>query len=283
MRRGQDTESGGAAYGDRAAFDHGSDPNFFAYYERESLSETAIARFRGTMQKLVALGAREGLRGGPLDVVDIGCGAGTQSRLWAEQGHRVYGIDVNQPLIELARERSAAARLTIKFDVGSATRLPYETESMDICLMPELLEHVVDWRSCLDEAVRVLRPGGLLFLSTTNVLCPKQQEFNLPLYSWYPGVLKRRVEKLAVTTRPQWANYAKYPAVHWFSYYGLAAYLEARGMESFDRFTMMDPNSLSGPKRIAAAGLRAFAPLRLLGHIMTEGTVVFAAKRRRTQ
>jgi 2-polyprenyl-3-methyl-5-hydroxy-6-metoxy-1,4-benzoquinol methylase len=55
---------------------------------------------------------------------------------------------------------------------------------MDVCLLPELLEHVADWQSCLNEAARVLRPGGLLYLSTTNVLCPRQQEFNLPLYSF---------------------------------------------------------------------------------------------------
>ena len=73
---------------------------------------------------------------------------------------------------------------------------------MDVCLLPELLEHVADWQSCLKEAPRVLRSGGLLYLSTTNVLRPRQEEFNLPLYSWYPGPLKRYCERLAMTTRP---------------------------------------------------------------------------------
>ena len=103
---------------------------------------------------------------------------------------------------------------------------------MSVCL-PELLEHVPDWETCLREAARSLDPGGLLYLSTTNVLCPVQSEFNLPLYSWYPGFIKRRYERLAVTTRPAIANYAKYPAVNWFTFYRLRDYLASTGLQMF--------------------------------------------------
>jgi len=262
-----------------ATVEHGSDPRFYAYYEKESVSEATVARFRTIKDKLLALGARHGIRVESLDVLDIGCGAGTQSRLWADAGHRVRGLDVNAPLIELARQRATEAGLGIEFDTGTATGLPYPDRSMDVCLLPELLEHVADWESCLNEAVRVLRVDGLLFLSTTNFLCPAQQEFNLPLYSWYPRFIKRRCEHLAVTTKPALANYAKYPAVHWFSYYGLAAYLEARGVRCFDRFDMIDTTRLSTVPRAAIAAARAAAPLRFFGHVMTEGTSVFGIKR----
>lgn len=69
-----------------------------------------------------------------MDVVDIGCGAGTQCRIWAERGHNVFGIDVNEPLIELARRRAQEAGLAIRFETGSATQLPLKDESMDGCL-----------------------------------------------------------------------------------------------------------------------------------------------------
>jgi ubiquinone/menaquinone biosynthesis C-methylase UbiE len=262
-----------------AGFDHDSDPRFFAYYEKESLSEATIARFRSIKEKLLALAARQGLATEGLAVVDIGCGAGTQSFLWAEGGHRVHGLDVNAPLVELARKRASAAGLAIQFDVGTATALPYEDGSMSVCLMPELLEHVPDWESCVREAVRVLRVGGLLYLSTTSRLCPVQQEFNLPLYSWYPRFMKRKFEHLAVTTRPELANYAKYPAVHWFSYYQLAAYLSARGVQCFDRFDMIDTARLPKLPRAAVAAARAAASLRFLGQVMTEGTTVYGIKR----
>jgi len=110
---------------------------------------------------------------------------------------------------------------------------------MDVYVVPELLEHVVDWEGVLNEAARILRPNGVLFLSTTNALCPVQNEFNLPLYAWYPAFMKRHYERLAVTTRPEVANYAKYPAVNWFTFYSLRSALRARGFNRFlDRLDM---------------------------------------------
>ena len=88
-----------------------------------------------------------------LDVADIGCGAGTQSFLWAELGHNVHGLDVNQPLLEVARQRAGESRCSIDFQLGSATELPWADQSMDVCLLLELLEHVSEWQACLQECV----------------------------------------------------------------------------------------------------------------------------------
>ena len=169
-----------------SGYDHSSDPNFTAYYQAASLSPRTIERFKSIRDKTLGLLSRGGAAG-PFKVADIGCGAGAQCFLWAELGHVVQGLDVNGPLVEVARQRAADRGLSIRFDVGTATALPYESACVDVCLLPELLEHVADWQSCLNEAARIVRPGGVLFLSTTNWLCPVQQEFNLPLYSWYPG------------------------------------------------------------------------------------------------
>src|SRR5260370_20648382 len=117
--------------------------------------------------------------------------------------------------------------------------------------------------------MRVLRRGGILYLSTTNVLCPKQQEFKLPLYSWYPRFLKRHFERLAVTTRPQLVNHARYPAVHWFSYYRLSRFLASRGMKCFDRFAMLDAHEGSILRQIIVRLLKRSALLRFFGRVST--------------
>jgi len=260
-----------------AAWDHTTQDPFYEYYADQSRSEATVVRFT-TMRDLVlrALARSDG----PLDVADLGCGAGTQSFLWETLGHRLHGLDISEKLIKLGRERARQAGKTIDFRVGSVTELPWPDESMDVCLAIELLEHVADWRRCLDEFTRVLRKDGALFLTTTNALCPKQEEFDLPMYSWYPGWVKRRYEHLARTTRPELVTYATYPAVSWFTYYGLRRELERRGCDCLDRFDLIDPSQKSGMKRVAVSMVRALPPARLLAHVATPSTWVLAFRRR---
>jgi 2-polyprenyl-6-hydroxyphenyl methylase/3-demethylubiquinone-9 3-methyltransferase len=259
-------------------WDTGTHPDFYRHYEQYSVSPASLARFEGIRDAILLALVRTGAPMDPLDVLDIGCNAGTQARFWTDKGHRYVGVDINAPLVELARQRAAAEGLEARFEVGSATELPYPDGSFDVCIMPELLEHVAAWRDCLDEAVRVLRPGGVLYLSTSNWLCPHQQEFNLPLYSWYPPFLKRYYERRAMTDRPELANYAKYPAVNWFSVYRLRAYLEPQGFSCLDRFDLVDTADKGTAARLVLGMLRGLPPLRLLGHMLTPYTILVARK-----
>jgi 2-polyprenyl-3-methyl-5-hydroxy-6-metoxy-1,4-benzoquinol methylase len=261
-----------------AAWDHSTHAEFYNYYAKQSQTEEAEQRFRGVRDAILRVtGSTRGSRQ-RLDMIDVGCGAGAQCLMWAELGHAAHGLDVNEALLKLGRERAAKASFDIEFAVGSATELPWPDASADVCIALELLEHVAPWRRCLDEFVRVLRPGGVLFLTTTNVLCPLQSEFNLPVYSWYPSSLKRRYERLAVTGRPDIANYAKYPAVNWFTYYGLRNILEVQGLRCLDRFDIMDTNAKGGLAQFLVAATRALPPLRFAAQVCTPGTRILAVK-----
>lgn len=259
------------------SWDTGSHEDFYKYYEQQSLSPETYERFRSVRDLMLRLLA-DSSDGRVLDVLDVGCGAGTQSQLWIERGHRYWGLDINEPLILLARRRAEEKNLQARFDVGTATELPYPDNSIDICLLPELLEHVADWQGCVAEAIRVLRPGGMIYINTNSKLCPKQQEFNLPFYSWYPESLKRYFENRAVTDRPDLVNYAKYPAVNWFSSYGLIDYLRPKNFECLDRFDMIDTSSKGALGKLAITAVRSIPPLRLLGHMLTPYTLVVARK-----
>lgn len=259
----------------------GSGPNadhrFVDYYAAQSASEQTRQRFEATRRITLDLRAELGLPLEQLDVVDVGCGAGSQAIMWARAGHRAQGIDISTPLIDLARQRAVEGQLDARFSVGSADRLPLPDASVDVVLVSELLEHLAQWQPCVDEALRILRPGGVIYLSTTNRLCPVQQEFTLPGYSWYPAPIKRRCEKMAVTTHGQWVRHTTFPAVHWFSYYQLRDYLGARGVTSRDRFDVMEARG-SALRRGIVGAIRSNAPLRWIAHVMTPYTMVVGHK-----
>lgn len=259
------------------SWDHSTHESFFEYYRDQSLTEPTLERFRA-IQKAVLLALPRERRLERLAVGDVGCGAGTQAMLWAELGHQVRGLDINGPLLELGRQRAAERGFAIDFELGSATALPWADQSLDVLLVPELLEHVANWQACLNEFGRVLKPGGILYISTSNKLCPVQQEFDLPLYSWYPGFLKRHYEKLAVTTRPEIAGHAKYPAVNWFSFFSLQRYLATLGFVSSDRFDIMETRNKPLPLRVVRQLVRAFLPLRVLAQMATPYTVLIGRK-----
>lgn len=262
-----------------AGWDHSSREEFVTYYAEKSISPTQLQHFRSVRDAILrVLGKRNGTEA-TYDVVDIGCNAGGQCSVWAEAGHRVHGLDVNEPLLNLARKRAADAGYEIEYRLGSATELPWSDQSMDVCIATELLEHVTDWRGCLSEFGRILRPGGALFLTTTNTICPHQCEFNLPLYSWYPARAKHYFERLAVTERPDLANNAIYPAVNWFTPYGLAQELAQRGFSSLDRFDIADTSNKSKAARLILKSIRLLPPLRFLAHFCFAGTTTLGIKK----
>ena len=127
------------------------------------------------------------------DAVHVVDGAGREAALAVPPaGDEGLGVGAGDLLRPQLRQRCAAEQgHDAAFDIGSATELPWLDASMDISMLPFLLEHVVDWKQAVAEALRVLKPGGIVFISTTSKLCPLQDEFDLPAYGWYPPPLKR--------------------------------------------------------------------------------------------
>jgi len=258
---------------------NGTDQRFVAYYAEESLSPRTLERSAGIMRNVLRARTLRGLPTEGLAVADIASNTGSQAFLWAEAGHRVRGIEISADLVGIARRRASDRGLPVEFVEGTAAALPWPTASMDVCLLAELLEHVPEWEVVLAEACRVLRPGGALYVSTTNWLCPRQSEFDLHFYSWYPAPLKRRCERLAVTTRPELVNFARFPAVNWFSPYGLSRILRRQGFVSFDRFDLAEPERLSAPARLALSLIRAVPGGRLAGYMATPSTSLVAVRK----
>jgi SAM-dependent methyltransferase len=106
-------------------------------------------------------------RGGPQQIVDVGCGDGTATHLVKRLDPRntVIGVDWSATALVRARARGL---LVVQGGVG-AFGLPLPDSSADVVIMSELIEHLVDTDAAVDEARRVLRPDGILLLSTPNL------------------------------------------------------------------------------------------------------------------
>src|SRR5437660_133447 len=98
-----------------AVLTHDSDKRFTEYYAHASQSAVTLHRIRSIRDSTLKVASAHGLTKPVLDVADIGCGAGTQSFLWAELGHKVHGLDINQPLLEVARQRAGESCWSIEF------------------------------------------------------------------------------------------------------------------------------------------------------------------------
>jgi 2-polyprenyl-3-methyl-5-hydroxy-6-metoxy-1,4-benzoquinol methylase len=136
--------------------------------------------------------------GGP-DVLDVGCSQGIASILLAREGHRVIGIDREHEPIRAARERldqeEAQVRERVEFRVGEGRAVGFPDGSFDAVLLGEVLEHQLDPGKLLDEARRVLRPGGRIVITTPYGIHP-YPDHKEPLH--LSALLERLSAKLSI-------------------------------------------------------------------------------------
>ncbi|MBS3149665.1 class I SAM-dependent methyltransferase [Candidatus Woesearchaeota archaeon] len=99
-------------------------------------------------------------------VLDAGCGSGVYSRLLAEKGAQVYGIELSSEMVDLAKKHCAG--MDIDFKQGSINKLPYANNTFDTIIASLVIHYLKNPETALKEFHRVLKKGGILIFSTTH-------------------------------------------------------------------------------------------------------------------
>lgn len=95
-------------------------------------------------------------------VLDIGTGPGFVANAIADAvgpAGRVLGVDISEPMLQLARKR-CAAKPWVELQSGNANQLPAADNTFDIAISVQVYEYLADVLPALTEMYRVLRPGG---------------------------------------------------------------------------------------------------------------------------
>ena len=101
-------------------------------------------------------------------VLDIACGEGYGSNLISNEAKYVYGVDIDSQVIENAKIKYKKAN--IEFIAGSTDNIPLDDASVDVVVSFETIEHHDKHHEMMIEIKRVLKPNGIVIISTPDKL-----------------------------------------------------------------------------------------------------------------
>jgi len=191
----------------------------------------------------------------PRTVAVVGCGPQPYSvKTLMALGYDATGVEPVQGSAEAAR---AFLDDSERIHLGSAEVLPYANKSQSLVLLESVLEHVDSPLTSLAECYRVLAPGGVLYVYTTNrfrvSLTGENGEFRTRFYNWFPGLVKESYVFKHLHFAPHLSNFSPRPAVHWFTFTDLCKLGRYVGFAQFyshlDLADRNDPSVKSNPLR----------------------------------
>lgn len=141
-------------------------------------------------------------------ILDLGCGFGAYSKFAMSSGaDLVVGLDINQRFLKNGKSAEMVE--------ASGDSIPFKDSCFDVVLMIEVLEHLPDEKKALLEVRRILKNGGLLFITVPNKLYPFETHgmqicntnlenlfgIGIPFLSWLPLKIRENVARARIYTQ----------------------------------------------------------------------------------
>lgn len=117
-----------------------------------------------------------------MKILDAGCGEGRNAVYFINSGYQVFGIDENELAIQYVRYLSKSLKPDYdahRFQVGKLEEIPFHTSAFDAVICSAVLHFAADetnfWQM-MDEMLRVLKPGGILWFRMTTAFGGMKEE-----------------------------------------------------------------------------------------------------------
>lgn len=99
-------------------------------------------------------------------ILDVASGEGYGSYILSKYATSVVGVDISQDAVKHASDKYKNNNLS--YVLGSADALPLNANEFDVVVSFETIEHLIDHQAMLSEIKRVLKPGGILIISSPD-------------------------------------------------------------------------------------------------------------------
>jgi 2-polyprenyl-6-hydroxyphenyl methylase / 3-demethylubiquinone-9 3-methyltransferase len=103
-----------------------------------------------------------------LKILDVGCGGGLLSEMFAAEAARVTGVDLSHNSLVAAAQHARASGLAIDYATSRGESLPFLDSAFDVVVAADFLEHVSNLDAVIGECARMLKPSGLFLYDTIN-------------------------------------------------------------------------------------------------------------------
>jgi ubiquinone/menaquinone biosynthesis C-methylase UbiE len=191
------------------------------------------------------------------NVLVLGCGPRPLPiKVLIQKNYDAVGVEPIPSFMNSARKYLGSPDRILE---GSAEEIPLPSNSQNLVICESVLEHVDSPTKSLDEVFRILRPGGVAYIVTTNryriSLKGDNGEYNVRFFNWLPDTIKESFVFHHLHYDPSLADYTLRPAVHWYSYADLCKLGRQAGFHQF--YSILDLLELDDPS-VAKSKVRRF-------------------------
>ncbi|MDO8492463.1 MAG: class I SAM-dependent methyltransferase [bacterium] len=129
-------------------------------------------------------------------ILDAGSGPGGVSIAFAEAGAEMSGVDIEKELYDISLRHAEAHGVKVSFFLYDGAKLPFPDKTFDFAVSVSVLEHTTNPGMYLSEILRVLKPGGKLYLAYPNKLWPKETHTQIWFLTYAPAFLRSFIIRL---------------------------------------------------------------------------------------